>query len=218
MKLPEASKLLPYILAIYGVGVVGLSIPFLEPVFIRLVPLNITLALVLALIYHTRFELKFIVYAFFIGVSGFFIEWAGVHTGKIFGIYWYGETLGPGWDEIPFLIGINWFFLVYAVLNLLYSVKINWFVKALIGAFLMTFYDLVLEPTAIRLDFWTWKDDIIPIQNYIAWFCVSFVFLSIGFLFKFVKTQNKMAVYLFYVQLAFFTLLVFVNKLITGFS
>jgi putative membrane protein len=38
----------------------------------------------------------------------------GVHTGILFGNYKYGNALGLKLNDVPILIGINWFIVVYA--------------------------------------------------------------------------------------------------------
>ena len=47
-------------------------------------------------------------------------------------------------------------------------------------ALLMVGFDLLLEPAAVKLNYWVWVKDYIPVQNYLAWFGLSFVFTAIG--------------------------------------
>lgn len=44
------------------------------------------------------------------------------------------------------------------------------------GSLLMVFYDLFLEPAAMRLDMWSWEGNSIPFGNYAAWFFFSVLF------------------------------------------
>ena len=37
----------------------------------------------------------------------------------------------------------------------------------------MVLLDLMIEPVAIRLDFWHWQAEVIPLQNYLMWFLVA---------------------------------------------
>jgi putative membrane protein len=48
----------------------------------------------------------------------------------------------------------------------------------------MTCLDLLVEPVAMKLGFWHWKNDIIPIQNYAMWFLTSILMHSVIYLFK----------------------------------
>ena len=38
-----------------------------------------------------------------------------------------------------------------------------------------TLLDVLIEPVAIKLDYWSWENNVIPLQNYVMWFIVSFV-------------------------------------------
>jgi len=40
--------------------------------------------------------------------TGMAVEWIGVHTGSLFGDYYYGINMGFKLDGIPYLIGSNW--------------------------------------------------------------------------------------------------------------
>ena len=48
--------------------------------------------------------------------------------------------------------------------------------KAALGAGLMTALDLLIEPVAVHFDFWHWANVQVPIQNFIAWWALSFFF------------------------------------------
>jgi putative membrane protein len=75
----------------------------------------------------------------------------------------------------------------------------------------MTLYDFFMEPVAMKYDFWDWKDGIIPIQNYVAWFLIALVFhLILNAIAK--PIRNRMAASLFYIQFGFFLILFLANK------
>jgi putative membrane protein len=71
------------------------------------------------------------------------------------------------------LIGINWAILLYCTAQ--FSKFKNSIVNALFGALLMVLLDYFIEQNAAKFDFWYWKNAIIPLQNYIAWFIISFL-------------------------------------------
>ncbi len=207
------NRFIAIICIIYTVGLLGFIIPSLNPLFLKLTPLNIMGAFVIAWVFHKKWEAKFVMLIITAGILGFFIEYAGVKTGVIFGSYTYGKTLGTGWQGIPYLIGLNWAALVFFT-GALVSGRINnpW-LGALAAAVLMTVYDFFLEPVAMRYDFWSWKHGIIPIKNYIAWFIISFgMHLLINSNVK--PAKNRMAAAMYFIQLGFFILLFVWVKLI----
>jgi putative membrane protein len=75
------------------------------------------------------------------------------------------------------------------------------------GATLAVFFDWLMEPVAVKLGYWSWNGDgSIPMFNYICWFIVSIVLLTVFHFANFNK-QNKFAVNLLLTQLMFFLLL-----------
>lgn len=77
----------------------------------------------------------------------------------------------------------------------------------------MTTYDFFMEPVAMRYDFWQWKNGIIPLKNYIAWFVISFgMHLLVNSNVK--PAKNRMASAMYLIQLGFFILLFVWVKLI----
>ncbi|MBC7914292.1 MAG: carotenoid biosynthesis protein, partial [Pyrinomonadaceae bacterium] len=70
-------------------------------------------------------------------------------------------------------------------------------------AFLIAILDFLIEPVAIRFDFWNWTDLDVPFQNYVAWFVFSFIMLRLFFLMRFQKI-NPAATIFFLMQFLFF--------------
>lgn len=191
---------------IYLVGILGMSIPETRGLFQQLTPVNLLFAGFMLFLFHRPFSLKLALLFLLVFLGGFGVEVAGVQTGLIFGSYAYGGTLGLKIAGTPLLIGLNWLMLIYMVYHLLQDLNTSFFLKATIGALMMVAYDLLLEPVAIRLDFWQWGGGAIPLQNYLAWFVISFVFLLIWNLAK-AKTSNPVANTLLAAQLSFFLIL-----------
>jgi uncharacterized membrane protein len=203
----------------YLVGIIGLLLPVTQPFFKSLSPLNLWLSSALLLSFHRDFNKSFIIIAVMIFFSSLIIEMLGVHTGVIFGKYWYGQTLGTQVLNVPLVIGANWLLLIYCS-----SITTQTFVRMIIkklpvkfqsvrlllsafcSALLMVILDLLIEPVAIRLDFWHWQNEQIPTQNYLTWFLLSF-FLSYIFLKgKFLK-NNPLAFLLLFLQFSFFLII-----------
>jgi putative membrane protein len=189
------------------VGLAGLLITATRPLFLQLVPYHLLLMLLILFCTHEQFNRKFVYFFLFIFIIGFAVEWIGVHTGKLFGNYNYGPTLGLQLDGIPVIMGVNWFLLIYAVgVSLQYlPIKAIW-LRILIGAIILVLLDLLIEPVAIHLNYWHWVGKTIPFTNYICWFMVSAIFLLIFEWFKF-KKQSIVAVILLVSQFIFFAAL-----------
>ena len=200
----------------YIVGTLGLIFPYTQPYFKLASAFNLWVSLILLLLFHEEYKKSFIIAAVSIFLAGFFIEVIGVHTGVIFGEYWYGQTLGTKVLGVPLVIGANWLLLIYCSstitqkfiellkIDLLEKSKLNnTIVKAIFASALMICLDYLIEPVAIHLDFWHWKNEKIPVQNFQAWFLVAFLlnyFLLNG---KFIKS-NSLAILIFLLQFAFF--------------
>jgi bisanhydrobacterioruberin hydratase len=192
------------IILFHLVGLYGFLTPSFEPLFIKLVPYH--LLLMLGLMVLTVNDRSVDLFKFAIGVymAGFFIEVIGVNTGQIFGDYTYGSALGIKLWATPLLIGVNWLVLVYCTGVFLQTFNLNskWLFSAL-GAGILLGIDFLIEPVAIRFDYWSWFEGIIPIQNYLGWYIFSyglFLFFS-GLNFN---KKNKAAVVLLFAQLGFF--------------
>jgi putative membrane protein len=140
-----------------------------------------------------------------IALGGFAIEWVGVHTGVLFGEYDYGASLGYKALGIPIVIGLNWYCVVLSSVSISNYLTVNKVVKAVIAALLCTFLDFLIEPIAIRYDFWSWGGNEIPIYNYVCWFGFSFIFALLYL--RYSAKPNKTATALFFIWLVFFTLL-----------
>ena len=200
----------------YIVGTLGLIFPYTQPYFKLASAFNLWISLILLLLFHKQYNKPFIVTAIVIFLAGFFIEVIGVHTGIIFGKYWYGQTLGTKVLGVPLVIGANWLLLIYCSTvitqkifeilkeklpqNLLFD---SIFLKSVFASSLMVCLDYLIEPVAIHLDFWHWQNEQIPIQNFQAWFLIAFL-LNYTFLRgKFTKS-NPLAILIFTLQFAFF--------------
>ena len=197
----------------YLVGIIGLTQDITFNLFKALVPFTLLCSVYFLWLFHenpdTRAYLSFLA----IFILGFAIEAAGVNTGVIFGHYAYGRTLGLKLLETPIIIGINWLILIYSVWVLTGKFIHGKWLQYFVSALFMVLYDFVLEPVAIRLDMWQWEGEVVPIQNYIAWFAISFIFLMILDL-TIKQIRNKIATALFIVQFLFFTALNIIYKFI----
>lgn len=192
-----------FLTIIYAVGIAGFCLPTLQKWVVPLTPINIAMAFLFVLLYQQGKNTKFFFVLLCIAVLGYFLEYLGVETGKIFGEYKYGKTLGPSWQGIPFAIGLNWASLVLLSCNIA-----NRFIKHKIAATIaaaigMVMIDYLIEPVAMKYDFWNWKGNEIPFQNYIAWFAAALVFCL--YYTQTIKVKyNKLATAVLVLQIVFF--------------
>ncbi len=198
-------------LIFYSVGFLLFAIPFSRPLFTALTPLSLLFVTLLVLWHHKRVDLNFIIFSLIVVISSFFIEVAGVKSGKLFGEYTYLKTLGPGILETPFVIGVNWLMLTYCsaaavdYLTKKRSSSIKIIPRILAGTALMVAYDLVVELIAPFMGMWQFKTEYPPIENFIMWIAISLTYHILLNLLK-IKPSGKPAATLFLSQILFFLL------------
>jgi bisanhydrobacterioruberin hydratase len=193
------------------VGILGFTFFNFEGFFYRLTPFNLTISLFLVLCFHPIWHQKAIFFFIFTFLWGFFIELIGVNTGSIFGHYDYDFALGFKFFNTPPVIGINWVLTSYCLAistNHLLGENKNWILKALFATVGMVVLDFFIEPVATKTGMWHWKNNIIPLKNYVGWFLTA---LPIQLLFfKLLgDVKNKIAVVLLILMFFFFFLLNF---------
>lgn len=195
------------ILVVHFFGVLGMSIGY-KDWFLQFTPINLLLTTFLLFFNNTESSPRLYLSFLLIFVSGLMIEIVGVKTGFPFGSYYYGNSLGWKYQGVPFIIGINW-----AALCLASAITVNQFfennwIRIIIGALLPLLVDVFIEGVCDKLDFWYWKEGIIPMQNYLTWFICSFFFVGIFSYIQGDKT-NLFAKYFLLIQFLFFVILNF---------
>ena len=195
--------------AMHIAGAIGLSIEESRAVFQALTPFNLLATFAVALHFEKEKNAKYFLFIAITFLVGFFVEVLGVSTGAIFGEYTYGKTLGFKWLNVPLVIGLNWVILIHCTRHFAEKFTSNILLLSIIGAALMVGLDVLIEPVAIRFDFWSWQESSIPIQNYLAWFIVSFL-LHLTFKKLMPTSNNPLAIRLLYIEIAFFAVLNFV--------
>jgi len=179
-------------------GIIGILVGY-EQLFIALTPINLFVCLG-AILWVDQWQNKRLLLLLIPFSIGMFAEILGVNYGYFFGEYAYGKNLGPKVLGVPWFIGVNWAILTYCSANIAKRLTHNLLLSSLIGASLMVGLDFVIEISAPRFDFWSFKDGVIPLQNYLAWF--GFGFLA-NFLFqKFNPHGNTVLAY--HIMIAFF--------------
>lgn len=201
-------------------GFVGIVFTPYSNWFIQNTPLNLCLMSVLLVWTH---EGKNSAYFFFLAIAfltGMGTEMIGVNTGRLFGSYEYGDVLGPKINRVPWLIGLNWMVVMCCVAAVMQQLH-DWMSRKMLeagsslppriktlslvvdGALLATLFDWLMEPVAVKLGYWRWKEAAIPDYNYLCWFLVSFALLLVMRWMRFPK-MNSFAIQLLIIQSLFF--------------
>jgi putative membrane protein len=189
--------------------------------FIANTPSNLLIMFGLIVWTHPGKNPAFFTFLFIAFATGMITEIIGVNTGLLFGRYAYGNTLGKGLISVPWLIGINWFTIMYCcgiilshlqswffsrlpVAEAVVSSRSKFFSFIIDGAMLATIFDFLLEPVAVKLGYWRWlPNGDIPLTNYLSWFLISTLMLTVFKLLSFPK-RNQFAVHLLIIESLFF--------------
>lgn len=191
------------ILAGYGISIPGLWIMRDNPEVFQLSWVFTTLTLILLMLFHKPFSAKYFISILSVGIIGWTVEAIGTNTGILFGEYSYGPSLGPKFYSTPITMVVNWMISVYLITMVLRPKIVNLWRLGFAGALLMVIYDILLEPVAIRLNMWSWENGTPPLQNYLAWFVISFpLVMLLGNYTK--KAENPLALMVLVCQLFFF--------------
>ena len=148
------------------------------PEFVYLTSFHLGLtAAVLALAHRPLPSVRLWVWAPLCGLVGWYAEYVGVHGEWLFGTYTYGDVLGPKVRGIPLVMAVNWIVVVYAVCATLnrYAAGVHVVLRVGLAALAMVALDVLIEPVAIALDFWTWDLGHPPLRNYLGWLGVGVV-------------------------------------------
>ena len=186
-----------HISAIIGISL-GYEEWFFRKTWLNLLILNVGLFLIFPL-YKPKNLIAYVVVA----LLGFLIEFLGVNYGWFFGEYQYGENLGTKISGTPILIGLNWAMLVIITGQIARSFLPKKWMRVSFAAGLMLLLDLLMEKTAPAFDFWEFKDEIVPISNFIAWFVFA-LFFQLIFQGLNAKGDNKISYHIYIVQFLFF--------------
>lgn len=184
--------------------IIGLVLFVYFPELTSLSYMNIALCGLLVFL-DKDLSVKGILAALTVIAGGFIIELTGVHTGLLFGDYSYGAALGPKYYDVPVIIGVNWLAIVLASIGVIGYFKLGNWTSAILAGGLSTVMDYLIEPVAIKYDFWSWAGASIPAWNYICWFifCSIFAYLCIIWWGK----MNKTGAALYLIWLMFFGIL-----------
>lgn len=143
---------------------------------------------------------KLLLFIAFMSV-GIGVEWIGVHTGSLFGDYYYGKNFGPKLDGIPLLIGVNWALLTFTTHVIAKSLFKSPVAIIATGAALMVGFDYFLEQICDFAGFWHFEGGA-GWFNYLCWFLISAALHAVSFQFK-LRGNKLISYHLYGVQLFF---------------
>ncbi|MDX2281017.1 MAG: carotenoid biosynthesis protein [Saprospiraceae bacterium] len=165
------------LLMVYGFGILGMFTPY-KPWFVSMTPVSLLLSYGLLWWNHPYGNAGSWIFGLLAFCIGYFAEVLGVNTGFPFGVYQYGQVLGPQLWNTPLIIGMNWTIVCYTSNELAdrlapQGTRVAWLLLG--AALLCTLLDVLIEPVAIELGYWSWAQGMPPLQNYLGWFAVSWL-------------------------------------------
>lgn len=157
-----------------GMGVVFARIPLTEstltwsPIFMIL----LALPAFIGLYFWQGWKQASIILAI-LSLFGFIIESVGVATGFPYGAFYYNEALGYRlFGLVPWTLPFGWVPLVIGAAYLTRSIQSIW-KRIIAGTTLLLTADLVLDPGATAMHFWTWVHGGVyygvPVSNFLGW-------------------------------------------------
>ena len=194
------------IYSFYAVGILGHLIDSTFPYMMILTPFVLLVFGLAVLLRTTGLDHRLLLWCLSAYVFTFMVEALGVHTGAIFGEYFYGRTLGIKLLQVPLVIGFNWVLVVLGAIALSKKISRHAVYSALLAALFTAVFDVPLELVAMNLDYWQWTGGFVPFQNYVAWFLVAF-FVAFSFNHLKLKIKGNIIIHYVFVQLIFFILI-----------
>ncbi len=195
----------------FGLGILWHALPLTFPIMMAITPYVLLLfGLFILLSAFPEGGKPLLIWAGVAFILTTVIEAVGVATGKVFGAYSYGDVLGLKVLEVPLLIGFNWTVVMLGIAAFVTRyIKKRWLAITLIGLGGVLF-DFIMEPTAIALDYWNWSSGTVPLQNYIAWFCIGLA-AAAGYLAANIRIKTIYPSFYVLLQFVFFGALYFIT-------
>lgn len=191
-----------FLVIMFSVGIAGHLLDNFYDLFLILTPYTLLLLGTIVFYTEAKGNSKLILWGVLVFLITFILEVVGVSTKLIFGNYNYGDVLGVKLFDVPLIIGFNWVLVILGAINISSLLK-NDCAKVITASLLAVLFDILLEPVAIKLGYWNWAGNTIPIQNYIVWFIIALVS---SYFFILLKLQFRYGITKFYlfVQAIFF--------------
>jgi putative membrane protein len=111
-------------------------------------------------------------------LGGLLVEALGVATGFPFGRYRYTGTLGPQLLGVPLVVPLAWTWMAWPAWLAAGRLVAGWLRVPVAGVALAA-WDLFLDPQMVAAGYWRWDGGPIPVTNYLGWFGVAIVMMSL---------------------------------------
>lgn len=144
-------------------------------IFLSLAALNLYFVSI-TLLGAKKTWVSFLIICFASGI----IEIVGTLTGFPFGDYHYTTRMGPLlFSTLPLAIPFSWYLIVvggFFCFGQFFPQRTHTQLAFFTACFAL-FVDWIMEPFAWKIKgYWIWAEGSVPIENYIAWFVLSFFF------------------------------------------
>jgi putative membrane protein len=133
------------------------------------------------------------------------LEEVGVRTGLVYGPYHYSDMLGAKLGEVPLLIPLAWFMMIYpsfVLANLIVDRRPtsrrgsprHVLALSLVSAIVMTAWDLPMDPQMSGAGNWIWERGGayfgVPLHNFAGWLLTTFIVYLLFRLFEQWRTAH----------------------------
>ncbi len=146
---------------------------------------HVILALiVLGLLLTPRIKLRWLSPLIIASIISLGMELLGTKTGFPFSGYEYTSLMGYKITNlVPALIPISWFLMAFPSYVLARKISTNTYLQWVIGAFLLTVWDLTLDPAMSDLtNYWVWDNHGpyygMPLVNLLGWFGTGLLIMA----------------------------------------
>ena len=139
----------------YACGLIFLSLGLTDVLILS--PVMLLLTTVYLFLDYRQWRSRDFLMAGFIFLISYLVEAVGVNYGFIFGNYTYGNNLGPKIFGTPLIIGLNWFLLTVASVEIIRPMAKSKWLRIFLGGVFMVLWDLMMEPIAPKMDFWEFE-------------------------------------------------------------
>jgi bisanhydrobacterioruberin hydratase len=211
MAIRKSEKLNKYIInflyAIFAVGAAGHLSGKTFHYAVLVTPFILLLTGIIILFFlFKQGEFKILIWLLLVYAFIYLMQVIGIRTGLIFGDYLFGERLGANYFGVPLIIGLNYTLVIFCAVFISKLAGNGKYLTALLAALLVIILDFQIEPAAVKLQYWEWHENIVPLKNYYTWFVIAF-FSSLFFDKLKLEISNPVFLHFYLVQLLFFSVL-----------
>lgn len=117
-----------------------------------------------------------VLFSLIVIAGAWFLYFIFAKTGSIFSDFPHPDPILPTIAGIPIAMGFIWLIafigsaaVVHYTPNIRFLIHGNLQRALLIGGVMLVF-DMIMEPAAYQLGYWTWQYGVVPFWNYLVWF------------------------------------------------